>query len=406
MTMSSARALVFIRVLTGVSALVSVYLLVTSLRGGHLAGCGPASGCDQILSSRWGYWMGLPVSIPALLLYGSMFAATFWARPGLSAATSLQNAWLLLNFGAWVMVAAAIWFMTLQTFVLQHLCPYCLVAHLSAVAASAVIFRAQRGALRPSDSPTETPPLKQAHAPALLAVALLIGGHWLNRPATHQVQPVSPSKVSSPSPSPSQERPSRFMEIYDGQFKINLDEVPMIGSPQAPTVILSFFDYTCPHCRKMHALLLQAEEAHRGKLAIANLPMPLDARCNPVITRTAPPHADACQLARLGLAVWRADRTKMRKFDSWIFEPELPPSLVSAVDYAENLVGGEALSRAFNEGWVEKQLAQDIAIYQATNQHFGSGAMPQLIIGTKVILGDLAGGMPDLEKLLQEVLSQ
>ena len=69
----------------------------------------------------------------------------------------------------------------------------------------------------------------------------------------------------------------RQLEIFGGLFQINVDEVPLIGRRDAPAVMVSLLDYTCPHCRRMHGLLLEAERAHRGKLAIATLPMPLDA---------------------------------------------------------------------------------------------------------------------------------
>ena len=53
------RNLILIRILTAVSAVVSTYLLVTSLRGGIVAGCGPASGCEDVLASRWGLLAGI-----------------------------------------------------------------------------------------------------------------------------------------------------------------------------------------------------------------------------------------------------------------------------------------------------------------------------------------------------------
>jgi protein-disulfide isomerase len=196
----------------------------------------------------------------------------------------------------------------------------------------------------------------------------------------------------------------RQLEIFDGLFRINLDEVPLIGAKDAPAVIVSLLDYTCRHCRQMHGVLLEAERAHRGRLAIAMLPMPLDAACNKVIPRTAPQHADACQYANLGLAVWRADPSKMDRFNDWLFEPPQPPGMESALGFAMEIVGDEALGRAMNDPWVRKQLAQDVAIYEATYKRFGKGVMPQLVVGDQIVFGELEHGLQDLEALLRDIL--
>jgi len=196
----------------------------------------------------------------------------------------------------------------------------------------------------------------------------------------------------------------RRLKILDDRFTIDLDAVPIIGRSDAPAVIISLFDYTCRHCRRMHRLLLDAERAHRGKLAIVSLPMPLDASCNRVVKRTAREHTAACQYARLGLAVWRADPKMITRFNHWLFDPEMPPGLDSAVGFATELVGELALRRALDDRWVREQLAQNVAIYETISAHVGSGALPELVIGNQLVFGELAGGMPDLERLLGEVL--
>jgi uncharacterized membrane protein/protein-disulfide isomerase len=373
-----------IRLLLAASALISLYLLVTTLAGGHAAGCGTAGGCDEVMKSRWGYWLGLPVSAPAVLLHVSLLVATFWATRG------GRQVWAFLSFGAFLAVGAGAWFLSIQFFVLRRLCPYCLAAHLSAAAASILILRGARDHWKTRAVP----------GASFVGIALLIAGQFLNRPVGHEVRSATAPRLSSPESAGG----SRRIEILDGKFKIDLGEVPLIGRADAPAVIISLFDYTCRHCRKMHGVLLEFERAHRGQVVIANLPMPLDAVCNPLIPKTPPQHANACQLARLGLAVWRADRSKMNAIDDWIFEPPTPPVMESALGYAQEQVGYEALGRAFNEGWVEKQLAQDIAIYETISKHFGNGALPQLIVGTKVVFGELENGISDLEALLPEML--
>ena len=48
---------------------VATYLGWTGLQSGSVAGCGPESGCGDVLSSRWSSWLGVPVSLLALPLY-------------------------------------------------------------------------------------------------------------------------------------------------------------------------------------------------------------------------------------------------------------------------------------------------------------------------------------------------
>jgi uncharacterized membrane protein len=386
MFQSSKTAVFGIRVLSAISSSIALYLLVTSLQRGHVAGCGPDSDCHEVLTSEWAYWLGLPVSAPGLAVHASICIAAFFVTPP-TPRRLRRKAWIFLAFAACVVIAAALWFLTLQLLVLEHVCAYCLSAHLSGALSAALILRA-------TGNPLRRKPVRNA---ALLATATLIGGQWLLQPATHQV-------VSVPASEPVT---GRQMEILDDRFKIDLDKVPIIGRPDAPAVIISLFDYTCGHCRRMHQLLLDAERAHRGELAIANLPMPLDASCNRVVKRTAREHTDACQYARLGLAVWHANPKAMSRFDHWIFDPPTPTGLDSAIGFASELVGGhEALRRALDDRWVREQLAQNIAIYETISQHAGTGAMPQLIIGHQLVVGELKGGMPHLEELLGAVLKR
>src|SRR5271169_6325729 len=52
------------------------YLAAVSLHDGPVAGCGAESGCNKVLQSRWAYWLDIPVSVPALLVYLALFGAT------------------------------------------------------------------------------------------------------------------------------------------------------------------------------------------------------------------------------------------------------------------------------------------------------------------------------------------
>src|SRR5262245_16456248 len=107
---------------------VSAYLAWLSLTGGQAVGCGPDSGCDQVLHSRWAYWFGLPVSMLALAVYSLILGASF----RLSAETPdalRQKTWAWLIPSAMVVLGAALWFVGLQAIVVKAFCPFCMAAH-------------------------------------------------------------------------------------------------------------------------------------------------------------------------------------------------------------------------------------------------------------------------------------
>src|SRR4051794_18384025 len=73
--------LFLVRLFAFVAFAVSIYLLYVTFGGTAVAGCGPDSGCDKVLQSRWSKWFGIPVSLYAVLLYGAMLALTFRLSP-------------------------------------------------------------------------------------------------------------------------------------------------------------------------------------------------------------------------------------------------------------------------------------------------------------------------------------
>ena len=87
--------LLLTRVLAVIAFVLAGYLAKVSLTGGAIAGCGPDSGCDQVLHSRWGYWFGIPVSLLAVLLYAAMFGLLWRLSPNRSVETQ-RRCWMLL----------------------------------------------------------------------------------------------------------------------------------------------------------------------------------------------------------------------------------------------------------------------------------------------------------------------
>ncbi|HOW66305.1 MAG TPA: vitamin K epoxide reductase family protein [Candidatus Paceibacterota bacterium] len=377
-----------IRFLLGIAALVDAYLLWSSGFGGALAGCGPESECHVVLNSRWAYWFGIPVSVPALGVYLFLITGTRWLEPNPPGA-SRGPVWRLLFAGSVAVLAAGLWFVGLQLFVLKAICVYCMGAHACGMAAAALILlKAKRFMRNPGKGRThELPPFRPGDmllptAGAVGVVLVLVVGQALHQPKTYQSTLIT-AGISAGSAT----MPARKIRIYDGECEFQLNEVPLMGKPDAEHVLVSLFDYTCYHCRQVHPILVEASRQFSNQLAIVNLPMPLDSRCNPIVRRTQPAHTNACALARLGLTVWAADRKKSAVYDHWVFTPTNPPLPAEAESYARKLVGSEAFDKAFTNAWVETQLQRDMAVYEASRRRFRKGVMPQLIVGTNLISG-------------------
>jgi uncharacterized membrane protein len=164
--------------------LAAYILWVTASGDGQPAGCGNETGpdCGDVLASRWSHWLGLPVSLPALVVYALAFLALLAVGPGGSAMTR-RDAWRALILLGALMGGAAAWFVALQVLVLDSFCPYCLAAHACAIVLAGFCFwyspARWRRSLRRESFDASSIPARTAWALLLLGLtgpALLAGG--------------------------------------------------------------------------------------------------------------------------------------------------------------------------------------------------------------------------------------
>src|SRR6185295_8148713 len=136
----AARVILAARLLLLAAIGTSCYLAWISFTGRGAVGCGPSSGCQEVLHGRWAYWFGAPVSLFALAVYAMMLAATI--RLGRKVPPRLQRqAWCVLIPGAVMVLGAGAWFVALQLLVIKKICPYCLAAHAFASLAAILLWR-------------------------------------------------------------------------------------------------------------------------------------------------------------------------------------------------------------------------------------------------------------------------
>ena len=393
----SPAAVWLVRLLALAALGASIYLFIIS--SGVVAGCGQA-GCDAVLASRWATWFGLPTSAAAMGSHLIVLAATAFLGPR---ATGKQQriAWTILLTFSVAIVGAALWFVSVQAFELKQFCPFCMVVHVCGVILA--VFLWTIGLRRITAGLAFA-----AVAIGVLGVAGLVIGQMTLAPTSHQEltastasDPVTkPAGTDRPSPKPAAKptNPNKVY-LYGRRISINRNQVPILGSPDAPHLMLSLFDYTCSHCTKLHRYLKQVLKRYDGQLAIAALPVPLDGKCNAniPIPATRPQHQDACTLAMIGLRVWLVNPKAFATFDDWMFAGSEPPPVQAAKAYAAKLVGAQPFEQTRLDPRIIRQIKNNVKIPTLLPRQ----TLPILIMRTKVTFGLIAAPQ-QLYKLIEK----
>lgn len=369
--------------LTLLGLALSAYLGWHYLMGGSVIGCGGGGPCDVALNSRWSaIGSVLPVSGLSVGAYLAMLVASFFISPAAEAPVR-RLAWRAMLVLSGAIAGSAVWFMFVQKWVIRAFCPYCMATHITGLLLTGlVIWRARRQFDEGSDSGRR----------ATGRVPFLLGLTLASIMAASQV-------VIKPAP------------VYRaGESKQNVSAVdsrggPSVGSPNAQYVVTFLFDYNCPHCQQLHLMLDEAIRRYNGKLAFVLCPAPLNTHCNPYIPRDVPEFTNSCELAKVGLAVWLANRGAFPAFDRWMFSFESgdrwrPRSLDAARAKAVELVGQMKFDAAMADPWIAQYMQASIRIYG----NAGGTAIPKLVFGSHWVTPEPQDA-DDLISILQNTLA-
>ena len=413
-----------VRVLLFSAAVITAYLSLAALSQAEtIPGCGPDSGCDKVLNSKWAKWLKIPVSLPGLGLYAFFFVSTFGIKAGNreKAKRSLNT----LTLCAVGVLAAAIWFVGIQAIAIKSFCTYCCTAHALASFA-AILFLTQATSI--ADKLSVRLNLGGATAAAAGLVVLIAAGqllmpaddHWAKQMAgkkTNEVAQITQTNTPKPvvktntpptpvvvtnTPPAAKPAAAELFPIPRAGISLDTSTLPVIGKRDAPHRFVLMFDYTCHLCRKLHGFVREVMPNHKDNLACVLVPMPLDAACNKQLKSTAPSHVNACEYAKICLAVHQVVPNEYHAFDKWLFsdhENTKPLELVRA--QAEKLVGKEALDQALSSAALQNQLQRNIEIYELNVKNWSSSNMPQTFIKDQVIFGP-----PPKAKILEDHLKK
>lgn len=383
-----------------VQALVlSIYLCWHYLAGGSMIGCSGGSSCDQVLSSRWSAIGGiLPVSALAAGAYTAMLAASLFIGPAIGGSVR-RLAWgtMLVIVGS--VAGSAVWFTVLQKWIIGAFCPYCMTAHTTGILLAVLVV--WRSLMQFGNDSTDTrkmnsePKAKMdsritksvqnisSTAPRRLIglfptiILILVGGVMTGILAVGQVVFTPPSVYQRG-------------ESQENVPAIDPHAVPLVGSPDALYLVTLLFDYKCPHCQQMHFMLDEVVRRYDGKLAFVLCPSPLNSQCNPYLTQDMDEFKDSCELAKVSLAVWLADREVFSVFEHWMFTFESgdrwrPRSLDTARIKAVELVGQTKFNAAWANPWIDRYIQTSIRIYGNTIGN-GNIAIPKLVFGSRWVI--------------------
>jgi uncharacterized membrane protein len=357
--------------LTGLSSLalaLSLYLSWHYLEGGSVIGCGGGSPCELVLSSRWSSVAGvLPVSGLAAGTYLAMLIASLSIGPT-SAAPERRLAWAAMLVLAGAAAGSAVWFTIVQKWVVGAFCPYCMATHVTGFLLTALVLWQAPKQLT-NDSTAAIRRRAVALCPTIgLALAAIL--------ATGQI-------VFTPPPV------YRAGELQVSEPVIDPHAVPLIGSPDAPYVVILLFDYRCPHCQDLHSMLDEVIRRYDGKVAFVLCPAPLNNQCNPYISREVPEFKDSCELAKIALAVWVGNRDAFSAFDRWMFSPDggqswQARSLDAARAKAVELLGPAKFDAALADPWIARFMQTSVQLFGDTLHPDETGsAVPKLVFGSR-----------------------
>jgi uncharacterized membrane protein len=197
----------------------------------------------------------------------------------------------------------------------------------------------------------------------------------------------APPVDSTPEP-----KRERILKLLGGKLTLDVADEPVIGSPDAPHVVVEMISYDCPHCRKTNRLMKKALARYRDEVALVVLILPLEARCNKLITDPAASHADACATARMALALSKLNPALFPRFHDFLMggDEKRPPTLADILVQAYKMGEREKLGEIRDSKEVAQQIEGYVNLFgtlrkqNAGDKNFG---LPLQILGDHVVSG-------------------
>ncbi len=384
--MIKLRMIQFAQLLFAVAALLSLSSGWQSITQPAFSGCVAGASCQEIQSSPWA-WIGpLPVAWLGALVYGvQFFAIGRWRKQAQSTTSGFLTLLLGANF------AAALFFGFIQGFVMGKWCPWCCVIH--GLACSGAILAIRDISIRATashSSPTSSFPVVRRvslgiMASLMLLVSISVFAQIVSPQAEAKRITAETQKVVR-----TQEGKSPMLLLHEGKFRFNLNELPILGDPQAKHVIVCITDPSCSYCRVTSQTIQKAWEAQpAGEVAIVFLPGTRDPLAGPA-------------LQALLLTLWKEQPETWKRITKEIEEEKLAAELEAVRASVAEALGGrdklDAIVRKHQE-WSSSLISQTSALMVENAKTVGGVvALPQTQYDGQLMVGAITDSA-DLKEL-------
>ena len=202
--------------------------------------------------------------------------------------------------------------------------------------------------------------------------------------------------------------PTKFFDLVlpnaptrNARVRIARDSSPVLGSPDAKFIFVCHVDYTCPHCRDLHAWFPKARRRWGDQIGIMIAPTPINARCNSVFRNTQARHREGCELALYVLTVWHVAPEKFEAFDTWLFHGNGARTAAQAHAKAVSLVGAEVFAKGLATGFAAKLIQRNVKLLEMATIP-GHRSIPLVVCGDFLMRG--RGTAEQLFKIVEESL--
>lgn len=102
------------------------------------------------------------------------------------------------------------------------------------------------------------------------------GGHDQSAGKSQATGDHKGADASQSSGAPAEPARQRLIKLLNGKLTLDVYQHPIIGSAEAPHIVVEMISYDCPHCRKMFATMKHALERYGDQVAILLMVIPME----------------------------------------------------------------------------------------------------------------------------------
>ena len=168
-----------------------------------------------------------------------------------------------------------------------------------------------------------------------------------------------------------------------GPGSVDVENSILIGDPDAEEIVVEMVDYTCPKCRKAHRQLERFKKVSAEPFATLLVLVPINADCNPHISKTHHKNVQACNYTKLAMLVWDLNRDAFPAFHQWMMQDETPPGIESAKSYVAKILPDANIDQLMSRPDLSDRIRTNTDLYFQT----GTGKLPRFYINEHSIVG-------------------